>query len=126
MRLAKTPEREYVFAKASKALQPTSSTARAIRIGTAGLPIRRGSLQPQPRFKAVVQPAAYIVAGRAAAVNHFVMAAPAAQVARPAASAWFLTMYVTLCEPLGLPLSIDAIVQRTHRAGFVPDESMAG
>ena len=72
-----------------------------------------------------MQPAAYIVAGRPAAVNHFVMAAPAAQITRPATPAWFLTMYMTLREPLRLPLSIDAIVQRAHSAGFVPDKAMA-
>jgi len=59
-------------------------------------------------------------------VNHFVMTAAAAQVARPATPAWFLTMYVTLREPLGLPLSINALIQRAHRAGFVPNESMTG
>jgi len=54
------------------------------------------------------------------------MAAPAAQITRPATSAWFLTVYMTLREPLRLPLSIDAIVQRAHGAGLVPDEAMAG
>jgi hypothetical protein len=73
-----------------------------------------------------MQPAAYVVAGRPAAVNHFVMAAPAAQITRPAAPAWFLTVYMTLGEPLRLPLSIDAIIQRAHGAGLVPDEAMAG
>lgn len=71
-----------------------------------------------------MQPAAYVVAGWPAAVNYFVMAAPAAQITCPATPAWFLTVYMTLREPLRLPLSIDTIVQRAHGAGFVPDEAM--
>jgi len=58
-------------------------------------------------------------------VNHFVMAAPAAQITRPATPAWFLTVYMTLGEPLRLSLSIDTILQCAHGAGFVPDEAMA-
>jgi hypothetical protein len=58
-------------------------------------------------------------------MNHFVMAAPTTQVARPATPAWFLTVYMTLRQPLCLSLSIDAIVQRAHGACFVPDEAMA-
>ena len=72
-----------------------------------------------------MQPAPDIVAGRPAAVNHFVMAAPAAQITRPATLAWFLAVYMTLREPRLLPLSIDSIVQRAHGARFVPDEPMA-
>ncbi|HET9101531.1 MAG TPA: hypothetical protein VFN62_14140, partial [Acidobacteriaceae bacterium] len=72
-----------------------------------------------------MQPAAYVVTGWPAAVNYFVMAAAAAQITRPATPAWFLTVYMALSEPLRLPPSINAIVQRAHGAGFVPDESMA-
>jgi hypothetical protein len=53
------------------------------------------------------------------------MAAAAAQITRPATPAWFLTVYMTLREPLRLSLSIDTIVQRAHGAGFVSDEAMA-
>ena len=71
-----------------------------------------------------MQPAAYVVAGWPAAVNHFMMAAAATQITRPAAPARFLTVYMTLGEPLLLPLSIDTLVQCAHGAGFIPHEAM--
>ena len=71
-----------------------------------------------------MQPAANVVASWPAAANHFVMAAPSAQITRPATPAWFLAMYVTLSEPLCLALSIDTIVQRAHGSGIVSHEAM--
>lgn len=57
-------------------------------------------------------------------MNYFMMASAAAQIARPATSAWFLTMNMALREPFGLPGSIDAIVQRAHGSGLVSYEAM--
>jgi hypothetical protein len=71
-----------------------------------------------------MQPATYVVAGWPAAMNYFVMAAPAAQITCPATPAWFLTMYMSLREPLRLPLFIHATSQRAHGSGFVSDKAM--
>lgn len=71
-----------------------------------------------------MQPAANIVARRAAAVDALVMTAAAAQVARPALRARFLAMYMAFSKPPRSPIAID-IGQRSHRALSVLDEAMA-
>lgn len=64
--------------------------------------------QAQPGLQAEVQPAANVVAGGAAAPDHFMMAASSAQIARPAGIARLLPMDVALGEPLSLAAAIDA------------------
>ena len=71
-----------------------------------------------------MQPAADIVAGRAAAADHLVMTAAAAQVARPALRARRLAMHVAFREPARLPIAIDAL-DATHRTLGIANEAMA-
>ena len=73
-----------------------------------------------------MQPAADVVAGRPAAPDHFVMTAAAAEIARPAGPAGLLPVNMPRGQPVGLTGTIDAVVERTHRAFLVADEAMAG
>lgn len=76
--------------------------------------------------KAVLEPAADVVAGDAAAMEDFVMAASAAQIARPAGAAGFLAVHVAFAEPEVLPLAIEAGFEAAHGAERVFDEAVAG
>src|SRR5580765_2441769 len=72
-----------------------------------------------------MQPAANIVAGGPAAPDHLVVAAPAAQIARPAGAARLLAMDVALFEPVCLARPVDAEVERSHCPLCIADEAMA-
>ncbi len=73
-----------------------------------------------------MQPAPNVIAGGPTAPNHFVVAAAAAKIASPATAAGLLAMYMPFGQPLGLPLQIHAIVERSHAARFIANEAMAG
>src|ERR1700761_8845951 len=73
-----------------------------------------------------MQPAADVIAGWPAAPDHLVMAAAAAEVARPARFARLLPMHMARRQPVGLPGSVDAIVERAHRAVLVADKPVTG
>src|SRR6185312_13211783 len=82
--------------------------------------------QPQVSLEAVVQPAPDVVAGRAAAADHLVMTAAAAEIARPAGTAGLLAVDMPRRQPVGLTGDIDAVVERAHRAFLVADKPVAG
>src|SRR5204863_2209689 len=58
--------------------------------------------------------------------NDFVVAAAAAEIARPATAARLLTMNMPLGEPVRPALPIHAVHQRAHRAFLVADKAVAG
>ena len=78
------------------------------------------------RLQAVVQPAADVVTGRAPAMDHLVVAAAAAQVARPAAATRLLAVHVAVGEPGRLAVAVDALLEVPQRARGVADKAMAG
>lgn len=73
-----------------------------------------------------MQPSFDVVTGRATAMNDLMMAAPAAEISRPAASAWFLAMHVPLGQPPCLTLAVDARINIAHCSCFVFYKAMAG
>src|SRR6266581_1912930 len=73
-----------------------------------------------------MEPPPDVLAGRPATCEHLVMAASTAQIACPARAARLLAVDVAVCEPLCLPVTIDACVEAPHRACRVPNETMAG
>src|SRR5262245_66416464 len=58
-------------------------------------------------------------------MDHLVVAAAAAEVARPAAATGFLAVDHALRKPAALPVAIDPLADVAHGAGFVLDEAMA-
>src|SRR5438132_13605349 len=88
--------------------------------------MRRIRGEAEVRLEAVVQPAADIVARRAAAMNDLVVASTAAHVARPALRAGFLPMHVPFGEPARAPARVHAALERAHRSFGVADESVTG
>jgi hypothetical protein len=73
-----------------------------------------------------MKPAANIVAGWATAVNDLVMTATATKIACPTALARLLKMHVSISQPVTLTLAVDTGCQRSHRTGFISDESVTG
>src|SRR5262245_19710026 len=86
-----------------------------------------GPLRREPHIGAerIVEPAGDVVARRPAAMDHLVVAAAAAEVARPAAATGLLAVDHALREPAALPLAIDPLADMAHGAGFVLDEAVA-
>ena len=76
--------------------------------------------------QAVVQPAADVVARRPAAVDDLVMAAAAAEVARPTAPAGLLAVDVAVREPSRLTVAVDATGKAPQSPGLVVHEAVAG
>ena len=62
----------------------------------------------------------------ATARQHFMMAATAAQVTRPAGVAGLLLMHVALAEPDCLFAVIDASIKCAHSALFIINKAVAG
>ena|SRR5271166_888271 len=100
----------------------TSAIGRG-RLDPDRLGLRR---EPQIGFEAIVQPAADIVASRPTASQNLVMAAAAAQVARPAGSARLLSVNVPAREPIPLARPVDPFRERAHPSVRVADEAVAG
>src|SRR5271165_2380480 len=73
-----------------------------------------------------MQPAPDIVAGWPAAPYHFMMAAAAAEIARPAGSAWRLPVNMPLGEPLRLTRPVDPAGERAHCALRIADKAVTG
>ncbi len=94
-RAARRPAADHEHVR-GQALAHAASSLRPVRRRR----LARGAGQPQVRLEAVVQPAADVVARGPAAMDHLVMAAAPAQVARPAAVARLLTVDVPLGQPL--------------------------
>ncbi len=88
-------------------------------------PVRRQTRQASVGLHGVVQPAADVVAGAAAACQHLVMAAAAAQIARPTGVARRLRMHMALGQPVRLFHRVYAAGQRAELSLLVADETMA-
>ena len=73
----------------------------------------------------VGQPAADEVAGDAAAVEHFMMAAAAAQITRPATAARLLRIDMAARQPALTRRVVDAVIEVAHRRARVADEAVA-
>src|ERR1700726_2420727 len=101
----------------------TLAMGRSSQADSCGLRLGR---QPEIGLEAVMQPAADVVASRPAAPDDFVMAAAAAEIARPAGPAGLLPVNMPRGQPIGLAGKIDAIVKRAHCAQFVADKTVAG
>ena len=88
--------------------------------------LRPPRAEPDIGRQAVGQPAADEIAGRAAAMDHLVMAAAAAQIACATIGARLLAMNVAIGQPGAPAHLVRAVGDRAHRAGFVVDEAVAG
>src|SRR5690242_14787925 len=75
-----------------------------------------GLAQAKIGFQTIMQPAPDIVAGRPAALRHFMMAAATAEIAGPAALAGILAVDVPLRQPCRLTRDVDALIERSHGA----------
>src|SRR5258708_28626549 len=75
--------------------------------------IRRSRLgrQPEIGLEAIMQPTPDVVAGRPAAPDDFVMAAAAAEIARPAGLAGLLPVDMPRGQPIGLAGEIDSLLE---------------
>ena len=73
-----------------------------------------------------MQPAPHVVAGRPSAGEDLVVAAAAAEIARPAPVAGLLAVHVAPGEPRRLAVRVDPVAERPHRARGVADEAVAG
>src|SRR5690349_13378892 len=72
-----------------------------------------------------MEPAADKIASGPSAVDHLVMAAPAAEITRPARAARFLPLHAALTQPLPLRAPVDAGANVAHRVTNVVDKTMA-
>ena len=73
-----------------------------------------------------MQPAADVAASRPAAPDNLVVAAPTAEIARPARFAGLLPVDMPRCQPVSLAGKVNAAVERAHRANLVSDKTVAG
>ena len=90
-------------------------------------PERSRSGQASVRLDRVMQPTANEVAGRPSSGDDLVMASSAAQVARPAASAWLLSMDVSLRQPRAAQRMVSTPVVRFPIAPRgIADEAVTG
>src|SRR5581483_9711047 len=75
--------------------------------------------QPKIGLDAIMQPGADVVASRPPTPDDFVVAAPAAEVARPAGFAGLLPVDMPRCQPVSLARKVNAVIERAHRTNLV-------
>src|SRR5690349_8567737 len=80
---------------------------------------------PDVGLQGIAEPSADVVAGRAPAMHHFVMAPATAQITCPTGPAGLLLVHGALVEPDTLPLTIDTGRDIAHCRAAVLDEPMA-
>src|SRR4051794_21329909 len=73
----------------------------------------------------MVEPAANEIAGHSSTVKHFMVAAAAAQIARPATATGFLPIDVARGQPVTARLVVDYVVDAAHRRARIIDEAVA-
>jgi len=128
------PDREHAAGRASPMMQISATDSMESHLAMAGAgPVASGPTasrargrEPEIGPEAIVQPAADVVAGRAAACDDLVMTASATQITRPALAAGLLPVDMAVGEPRRTLRAVDAVLEIAHRALVVTDEAVAG